>query len=221
MGVNKVEHGGKTVIDISDSTVTPETLKQGEKAYDKSGELIVGVYAPKLQSKSVTPTKSAQSVKPDSGFDGLSQVSVGAIPYNYIDTSDATADTYDIYSGQTAYVNGQKITGAYRRVNVQLNASSSGCSTSQLVVSCDFEPKVCCIVLNSGNYTSNRIIAMWTDMSNVIYHSKTSSSIARTSITSGGSNYVYYESANKRLVIKAASSSYLWDTQNYRVFVFK
>lgn len=42
MSVNKVIYGGNTLIDISDCTVTPETLAEGATAYDKSGTLIVG-----------------------------------------------------------------------------------------------------------------------------------------------------------------------------------
>lgn len=42
MGVNSVKFGSKTIIDISDSTVTPETLTKGVTAYDKKGDKIVG-----------------------------------------------------------------------------------------------------------------------------------------------------------------------------------
>ena len=42
MAVNKVVFGAVSVIDISDSTVTADTLAKGATAYDKSGEKIVG-----------------------------------------------------------------------------------------------------------------------------------------------------------------------------------
>ena len=63
-----------------------------------------------LETKSITPTKSAQDVTPTSGK-VLSKVTVGAIPDNFIDTTDADAVATDILVDKTAYVNGVKVTG--------------------------------------------------------------------------------------------------------------
>lgn len=49
-----------------------------------------------LQSKSATPTKSQQSIAPDSGYYGLSSVTVGAIPAIYQDVSSVTAGAADV-----------------------------------------------------------------------------------------------------------------------------
>lgn len=42
MAVNNVVVNGKTIVDLTNDTVTPETLATGITAHDKSGEIIVG-----------------------------------------------------------------------------------------------------------------------------------------------------------------------------------
>ena len=104
-------------IDTSDATAIASNIAKGKTAY-VNGNKITGthscdVYTPNMQSKTITPTKSSQSVVPDSGYDGLSKVTVNAIPSNYISTTDANATASDIIKGKTAYVNGNKITGTH------------------------------------------------------------------------------------------------------------
>ena len=53
-----------------------------------------------LQSKVVTPTKSQQSITPDSGYYGLDSVTVNAIPEAYQNVSSVTATAGDVLSGK-------------------------------------------------------------------------------------------------------------------------
>ena len=62
------------------------------------------------EAKTVTPTKESQQVTPSTGK-VLSQVTVAAIPSNFIDTSEGDAAAPDILSGKIAFVGGLKVTG--------------------------------------------------------------------------------------------------------------
>jgi len=60
---------------------------------------------PSLQSKFVTPTESAQVIVPDSGYDGLDEVDVAAIPSTYIGSGVTQRNSSDLTaSGATVTV---------------------------------------------------------------------------------------------------------------------
>lgn len=50
MAVNKVVYGNKTVIDITDTTATPETVFMGYQGYDASGNKFQGKVGVKVEN---------------------------------------------------------------------------------------------------------------------------------------------------------------------------
>ena len=112
--------GGTVAIDSTEKAkLIPANIRQGVNVLGVEGTMSPseGVNA---QSKSVTPTKSQQVVQPDSGYTHLAQVTVAAIPAEYISTTDANATADDIKNGKTAYVNGKKVTGSHTDPNFSL-----------------------------------------------------------------------------------------------------
>ena len=105
--------GGTVSLDDAEKAkLIPGNIRQGVTVFGVGGTMSPseGVNA---QTKTVTPTKSEQVVKPDSGYTHLAQVTVAAIPAAYITTTDANATAEDIKTGKTAYVNGKKVTGSH------------------------------------------------------------------------------------------------------------
>lgn len=101
MAVSKVILNGNTLMDVTQKTVTSASMLNGVTALKNDGTDIVGSYvAPTFatQSKTVSPSTSQQTVSPDSGYDGLSQVTVNAMPSGTAGTPTATKGTVSNHS---------------------------------------------------------------------------------------------------------------------------
>lgn len=86
-----------------DTTTTSYTVPKGY--HSGAGTVKIAV-----ETKTAMPTTSSQTIKPSTGK-VLSQVTVAAIPANYVDTTDADAVAADILDGKFAYVDGEKVEG--------------------------------------------------------------------------------------------------------------
>ena len=87
-----------------DAILRTEIAGDADLTTEISGE--VGVFTPilpALQEKTVNPTEEEQTVSPDSGYNGLSQVTVGAIPGDYVG-SEIERDPDPIVTGNTVNI---------------------------------------------------------------------------------------------------------------------
>lgn len=86
----------------------------GSNAVDMQGGFVTGgASGASLQSKTVSPSESAQTVKADNGYDGLSQVTVNAVSKTYVGSgvTKKSAATYTPGTSDQSIASGQYLNG--------------------------------------------------------------------------------------------------------------
>lgn len=98
---NKVTAAGSTLIDLSQDTVTSASdIVSGKVGHLADGTQVMGTggsSSPTLQSKTATPSESQQTISPDSGYDGLSSVTVGAVSSTYVGSGITRRSNNDLF----------------------------------------------------------------------------------------------------------------------------
>lgn len=91
IGANQYLSGAQTI--KGDSNLVAGNIRSGVSIFGVTGT-VVAASSPNLQNKTVTPRASSQTVKLDSGYDGLKQVTV---------SGDANLVSGNIISGKTIF----------------------------------------------------------------------------------------------------------------------
>ena len=79
----------------------------------QGGFVTGGASGASLQSKTVSPSESAQTVKADNGYDGLSQVTVNAVSKTYVGSgvTKKSVATYTPGTSDQSIASGQYLNG--------------------------------------------------------------------------------------------------------------
>ena len=176
---------------------------------------------PSLQSKTVSPSTAAQTITPDSGYDGLSQVVVNAI------SPTKGAQTYTPTTTNQTISSGRWLTGAQTiKGDANLIASNIKSGVSIFGVSGAFPPRATDV--NWHNNTNSTIIVL---SSGVDHHSKIDISPNSTYTTHYNtlgnlSANIAYSSSNARISVREVadkvenSNSYESAYKDYIAYFF-
>ena len=132
--------------DIKDNGNISAEIKEGETFtipagfHNGSGTVsgIAGGGNYGLQSKTATPTKQQQSITPDEGTYGLSDVVIAPIPDLYQDVSSVNVTAAEILVGKTAVAKDGSIINGSMPNNEAMNLTIDGLTTTSVDIPAGF-----------------------------------------------------------------------------------
>ena len=118
MAVNKVDVNGATVLDLTQDSVTPETLKKGETTHDASGALIVGTM------ETVMIPKTTALLKGD-GAGGVAAATTDATPTQGSTNPVQSGGVYTTLANKLDKTgNGSNVTAAFTAASSRANIAT-------------------------------------------------------------------------------------------------
>ena len=128
--------------DVDNVGAVSATVREGDtytipKGYHNGSGTVSGVAGGgnyTLQSKTATPTKKQQNVTPDSGYYGLSDVTVAAIPEAYQDVSSVTAAAGDVLANKIIVTADGTVTSGTMANNGAVAATIDGLTQTSYTV---------------------------------------------------------------------------------------
>ena len=125
---------GTVSVELEEKTVTANGVVTPTAGKGLSKITVNVENAPTLQEKTAVTSKEAQEIVADEGYDGLSKVSVQAIPANFADVTGVTVSAADVLTGKVFVDStGAKKSGEMAN-NAAVSATINGLDTTSYVI---------------------------------------------------------------------------------------